>query len=145
MKIKTLTLSALFATAITLTSCEQEQLQSPSQTQEVDTEAIKKIIKKNKNGLLTEAELEDYIEEMAEETAIIVNEVNPNQYSVTATPFNAGNINNPPNPNSIWPNNKQYYSAIMAEIKELKDSGCDVDVNCAYGWIAVNVGPGGCS
>lgn len=138
MKIKSIVAIAIISSGMMFQSCEQDQLQNPSKTPSVNTEKVKEVVKQNKNGLYTEAELEEYIGLMAEESAITVTEVENDQYSITTMTFNDGNITDPPNPNSVWPNNAWGRTEARREILQLTEGGGCVTVDYKYGLIAVN-------
>ena len=139
MKIKTLVLTAIFGAGILFQSCEKDKLQAPSDTPSVDTEAANKVTKNNKNDLLTERELENYVYAMEEESAILINEINPGQYSVEEITFNPGNSNSTPNGDSVFPDtNRGFKDAMMEAIRMSSDGVPCVTIERRYGSIAVN-------
>lgn len=123
--------------ALMFVGCEKDDDRISSESSADGSVVIKSKTSSQKSTTYSESDLIDYVEDMSEETAIEIEEVSSNAYSIAAVSFEDDNINNPSDPDLIFIFPDEIKEAVEYAIELAKATGC-AKMDVGYGFIAVN-------
>ncbi|MEQ8909298.1 MAG: hypothetical protein RIC95_08900 [Vicingaceae bacterium] len=130
-------IAAMMISALMFVGCEKDDDRISSESSADGSVVIKSKTSSQKSTTYSESDLIDYVEDMSEETAIEIEEVSSNAYSIAAVSFEDDNINNPSDPDLIFIFPDEIKEAVEYAIELAKATGC-AKMDVGYGFIAVN-------